>query len=441
MLSRDFYINELKKWKASPDRQPLIVRGARQVGKTTLVREFSQEYKSLIEINFEEQISIKKCFEGDLSPQYLIPLLEVSLGRSIRHADTLIFLDEIQECPRALLALRYFYEKAPEINIIASGSLIEFAIEKIGIPVGRTQELYIYPISFTEYLKNKLPQAEEIILNSLIKLDPLPEVIHQKLLSMLKEYLAVGGMPQILANYLENNSVQRVQELQNRIVSNYRNDIPKYAKKSDYAILEDVFLAIPAMVGKKFKYSNVNSEVRSYKIKEGVNLLQKAGVCHQVFHSSSNGIPLGAEIKREFFKLIFLDLGLSNALMGLEVDSFLKSDPEPFINRGGLAEQFVGQEIASSQRNQRAEMFYWARESKSSSAEVDYLVVNKTNIVPVEVKAGNSLNLKSLHLFMKEKHSEFGLHVSTRNIYRKNNVIGLPLYMLGHFLEHKLHLL
>ena len=431
-MQRTIY-NYLKKWKNYQTRKPLIIRGARQVGKTHVVRELGDTFESYVEINFELMPNIIQLFEKDLSPTRIIRDLSLITKQSIIPGKTLLFFDEIQEAPNAITALRYFYEKMPNLHVIAAGSLLDFALENIGVPVGRISFLYMYPMSFVEFLyatQNNL-LAEEILHHNLS--NPLALPIHTKLLDLLGIYMAIGGMPEAVKCWLDTENLAMCNTIHHQIISAYEQDFQKYSKKHQLKYIDMLFNRIPLYLGQQFKYSNIAKEYRKRELEPCINLLVKAGIIHQIYHSAGNGLPLGAEINLDKFKIIFLDIALSQAILGLETKDWIIDPLHAFINKGAIAESFVAQELlAYSDPNMQQKLYYWQRETRGSNAEVDYLIQKNSNVIPIEVKSGEGRSLKSMKLFLQNRpNSPYGVRFSIHNYSEFDGIHSYPLYAIA----------
>ena len=427
----------LRKWKESDSRKPLLLRGARQVGKSYVIKEFGKEFEYFAEVNFELFPELIKIFDSDLHPKNLIPKISAAVECRIEPGRTLLFLDEIQKCPQAVTALRYFYELMPDLHVIAAGSLVDFIIDEIGIPVGRVRNLYMYPLSFSEYLHaTQNSQLYDYLKKHDIS-EPLDDIFHNKMLTLLGEYFAVGGMPEAVEKWMNTKSLEEVAGVHNDLIDTYKQDFSKYASKNKVEHLETVFKAVPRLTGEKFVYSKVDQSVRSRNIKEAFNLLEKAGVVHSVTHSSGNGVPLGAQTKSSLFKAIFLDVALSQKVLKLETGSWIFDPESAIVNKGAVAEAFVGQELlAYSNYLSKKQLFYWVREKRGASAEVDYLESAGNKVVPIEVKSGTAGNLKSIKQFLKEKKdSDEGYHFSQRNFSENEKIRSFPLYAVWKIFE------
>ncbi|MCK4761681.1 MAG: ATP-binding protein [Candidatus Aminicenantes bacterium] len=420
----------LKNWKTDRQRRPLLVRGARQVGKSYTVNEFgNKEFDNLITINFELEPEYKDCFTS-LKPGAIIETISILSKKKITPGKTLLFLDEIQECPRAITALRYFYEQMPELHVIAAGSLLEFSLsqEKSRMPVGRVQYLYMKPLSFLEFLdalgENKSRQVVENI-----DLDNLPQpVIHEHLLALTKKYAILGGMPAVVEEYTASGDLTKCQQIQKIIIQTYRDDFGKYAAKVKHKYMEKIFYAVPKLVGKKFKYSHVDNTIPSRELKNALELLEKAGVLHRVKKTGGSGLPLEANSDERHFKTTFLDIGLMQNMCGLDREMLFSGDFMK-INAGALAEQFAAQELlAYRDPFQENRLYYWAREARNSNAEVDYLVPWNSYAVPVEVKSGKTGTLRSMHLFLEKYPAPVGIRISQQFFNTTPPVISIPFY-------------
>jgi len=420
----------LVSWKHSARRLPLLVRGARQVGKSFSVLEFGQkEFENLVVVNFEQNPEYKTVF-STLDPKEIIENLSLLTKTDILSGKTLLFLDEIQECPRAITALRYFYEQMPALHVIGAGSLLEFALsqEKFRMPVGRIQYIYMNPFSFREFLDavGEKPLSRKI---SEFSWDNMPtEVVHKRLLFLIKKYAIVGGMPAVIAEYISSGNLAACQRLQSAIIQTYRDDFGKYASKVKNKYLDKIFYAVPKMIGQKFIYSHVDQNIQSRELKEALFLLEKAGVIHRVKRTSGQGVPLEASASERFYKTIFLDIGLMQNICGLNGETFLR---EEFIqvNSGAVAEQFVGQEFLAYQNiYQEASLYYWVREAHNSSAEVDYLIPHISKAVPVEVKSGKTGRLRSMHLFLEKYSCLMGIRISQLPFNQTLPILSIPFY-------------
>lgn len=425
----------LKSWKNDPGRKPLLVRGARQVGKSFLVEQFGRaHFSSMAVVNFEFDRRTLACFET-LDPEKIISHLSLMLGQPIIPGETLLFLDEIQECPKAILALRYFKEKMPQLHVIGAGSLLEFTLNQaeFRMPVGRVQSLYIKPLSFHEFL---LAQNQEGLLDYLSNVDlqhPVEPAIHGLLLEKCRDYFVVGGMPEVVKNYVQHKNGMQAQVLQGTLLEYYQHDFGNYQAKVKLPYVKTLFDKLPALVSQHFKYRDVDADGLARDIKPALQCLKDAGLVYVVQATSASGLPFSSTVNERKFKVLFLDIGLVSHASHLSFEAIL-AQSLMLINRGALAEQFVGQELLAYGRHYEAQhLYYWDREKLGSVAEVDYVVNVGSRIVPVEVKAGTTGRLKSLHLFMKEKGVSLGVKVSQDPLSYTGGVLSLPFYLLHEF--------
>jgi predicted AAA+ superfamily ATPase len=421
----------LEKWKDHKYRKPLLLRGARQVGKTHAVRRLGKRFNHMVEINFELAKDAKLIFEKDLDPERILQELAAYAGRAkITPGETLLFFDEIQEAPEAILALRYFYEQMPQLHVIAAGSLFDFALEKVGIPVGRVSSMYMYPMSFLEYLvaSGNRESARAILENN--HKGSFSEPIHRLLMNLVGEYFAIGGMPEAVAKWVAERNPKESFQIHHDLIASYRQDIEKYASKHQMGFVETLFRQIPHMITEEFQYKNIHGEFRKRDLAPCLDLLCKANVVHKIHHSAGNGIPLGSEANLEWFKLILVDIALCQATLGFDLSTwFLQPGPE-FINRGSIAEAFVGQELLCyGNPHQKTDLYFWKRQAKSSTAEVDFLYEYNREIIPVEVKSGDGRTLKSMLMFL-EMHSgsSYGVRFSGQNYSQWQKIDSRPLY-------------
>lgn len=392
-----FIDDELIKWKESKRRKPLILRGARQVGKTYSLKEFgTNQFETVALVDLERNSTLRRAFDGDLSAKRMCADLEVFLRTKIIPGKTLLIIDEIQACPRAITALRYFFEEMPDLHVVAAGSLLEFALKDTSFPVGRIQFLNLYPFCFAEYLEAiGNPLASSSILQSP---DTISPVVHQLLCDELKKYFFIGGMPACLLAYNQEGSLRDAFEVQGEIVESYRMDFAKYTPQVDRYCLDAVFTTLSQSCGKQIKYTHLADGYSNPTLKKAFELLCLANIVRKVPSVDPSGLPLGATASPKTFKALMLDIGLMRYLSGMPSEvEYAKTDLHA-IYRGAMAEQFVGQEMTVSQNGS---LYYWSRQAKSSSAEVDYLAVINGKIHPVEVKSGAAGSLKSLHLFME----------------------------------------
>jgi len=418
--------NQVVDWKDSPRRKPLIIRGARQVGKTWLVENvLAHHFETLVTIDLEKRRDLHVHFSGNLEPKTLLSYLELATSRIIP-GKTLLFFDEIQACPHAIMALRYFYEQMPELHVVAAGSLLEFAFGKISIPVGRVQYLHMYPMTFYEYLlaMGKDRMAEYAITPPIKVAEP----VQQMILGELRSYFFVGGMPECVKVYRDSGSMVEAFQVQSEIIDSYRNDFTKYAPRIDTLCLDAVFLNVAKSIGEQLKYTRLNDGHSGQMNRKAIDLLVKARVIHKIPSCDPTGLPLGATANPKRFKALMLDIGLLQRLCQVPVELELQQENLLAMYRGKLAEQFVAQELLAWHSS---ELYYWARNARGSSAEVDYLAVRQGEIYPVEVKSGTGGSLRSLHLMLKKYLNcpkGLVLYSGTYKNLPEQKITFLPLY-------------
>lgn len=404
---------DLKNWFYRNDRRPLIIRGARQVGKSTLVKLFAQaEGLSLIEINLEK-MNLTSVKAAEFKIQFLLDEIQLKTKTRIQ-SNTLIFFDEIQESPLLLKYLRYFYEERPDIAVVAAGSLLEIALknENFSFPVGRVEFYHLGPMSFTEFL---WATGNDFLAEKLDALDLSPEVVTEAK-QQLVNYYYVGGMPLVVQTFINQQSLVPVREIQEQIIQTYIADFPKYNARINVERVEKVFYATVNQLGKKLIYQRLDTESNSRDIKKALELLIEARVLLKCVHSDSNSVPLAGEMDQSIFKLYFLDIGLVNAIMRLDFEILNQEMNQNFNTKGMLAEQFVAQHLAYIDNERRGpELFYWLRDKGTQKGEIDFILQKQSEIIPVEVKATATGHLKSLFYFCRDKNKKLAIKVSLDN--------------------------
>jgi len=437
----------LKEWTTRSSRKPLVVRGARQVGKSYLARMLAAEvFENLLEINLETDVDAPSLFESK-EPSRIVDLLEARYGTVVTPGRTLLFLDEVQAAPELFSCLRYFLEKMPQLHVVAAGSLLDFALDdhRFSMPVGRIEYLHLGPMNFEEFLtalgKDKLRE----FVCGFVPGQEVPEALHNELMRLARLFLVVGGMPASVRAFVQSGGPRESEGVKQSILSTYRDDFAKYGRQADRSRLEKVFTRVPRLVGRKFMYSRVDREERSRELGKALDMLCLARVTHRVRHSDANGIPLGAEADDRCFKVLFMDVGLLCRSCGLSILDIEGAEDVMLINAGAACEQFVGQHLLhSGEFYDEPEVHCWMRQKSQSSAEVDYVISVGENVVPVEVKAGKTGTLKSLHLFLRKKGRDFGLRFNAdvpslldaetslsdggKQPFR---LLSLPLYLVG----------
>jgi predicted AAA+ superfamily ATPase len=430
----------LQNWMQKKDKSPLLIRGARQVGKTYLVETVAKaHFDQVVVINFEFMPEYGACF-STLDPHEILKRLSLLSGNSIQPDSTLLFLDEIQQCPDAILALRYFKEKLPGLSVIAAGSLLEFVLndQNFRMPVGRVEFMYLYPLSFKEFL---LALGESALVSWIETVhlkdiqEPLYLTLHEKCLKRVREYCLIGGMPEVVKTYAQNpTNFQEVFNQQSKLVQGYILDFGKYAKSNvQHRNLQQIFGKLPHYVTQQLKYSHLHSELSSRDIKFSLEMLRLAGLCHFVWGTSGAGIPLEALVNEKKLKLIYGDVGLY--LRGLYFDpgNMLFEDLS-MTNEGSIAEQYVAQELLTQTPYfEKGQLYFWARDKSGSQAEVDYLWQWRNQIIPIEVKSGSSGWLKSLNQFRETYQTPCGIRISSRPLEFSEDarLWSIPFYLVS----------
>lgn len=423
----------LDAWRESPSRKVLLLRGARQVGKTYSVRRLGSSFDTFLEINFEEDPRLISFFEGSLSPSEINQKLTAYSGVSLKPGKSLLFFDEIQACPNAIRALRFYHEKMPDLHVIAAGSMLEFALSDIpSFGVGRISNLFLYPLSFREFLWAVGREELDQMVQNADPSRPLESVLHHELLEKFKLYQILGGMPAVIKAFVLGADLLVCQKVIDELVTTLQDDFAKYKKKAPVTRLMEVFRSAAHQAGGKFQYSKVAQGEASHGYKVALELLIKAGLAYRVTHTSANGIPLGAQIDPKKFKVLLFDMGIHQRLLGLDLSDYMLQRPVDLISKGNLAELFVGLELtATHDPSIRPQLFYWHREARASNAEVDYVVQRGEEILPLEVKAGTQGGMRSLFLFLEEKGVKSGVRFSHENFARMDKVEVIPIYAVA----------
>jgi len=421
----------LQAWRADSGRKPLIIRGARQVGKTYTARALGDSFEELVEVNLEREPALGRVFETDLDPRRIVRDLRLLTGKRIEPRRSLLFLDEVQEAPQAVRALRYFREELPELHVVAAGSLLDLALESIGTPVGRVDFLYMHPLSFVEFLS---AAGDEALAQALGAVREIPRPAHDLLLVRLGTYLAIGGMPEAVATWVRHGDLPRCRKVLAGLADSYRQDFTKYAKRHEIKYVDLLFREAPSLQGQRFVYSHVSGEHRARELAPALDLLEKAGVVHRVLQSPGSGCPLRAGARPDRFKVLFLDVGLAQALLGLDTAELILDASTAITHRGTIAKAFVGQEmIAYGFPWAGRELFYWHREARGSNAEVDYLLEDGGKVLPIEVKSGRRGKLKSMRMFLEKNGalSPYGIRFSLHPFSVVNDLVSWPLYAVA----------
>ena len=425
---------ELNSWLKDEYRKPLIIQGARQVGKTHAIKKFGEtEFSQTLYLNFEQDPELVKLFQGNLSPKVILENISLFFGKTIDAKTTLLFFDEIQIAPEALTSLKYFYEQAPEHFIIAAGSLLGVSVGKeSSFPVGKVNFLTMHPLTFNEYL---FALGEDLLAEKIKDLEnvkELPKVIHDKLLQRYKFYLFLGGMPEVVQHYINNKDVNKVRQIQNDILKAYEQDFSKYAAAKQAIKTSEVWNSIPyqlAKENKKFKYGDVRKKARSSTFELTIEWLKKAGLINLAYQISTPKIPLPGYTDYSKFKVYMLDTGLLGAMLNVHSNIVIYPDKIFTEYNGAFIENFVaGQLIGLGQR----QLHYW---SSASDAEVDFLIEGNGKVFPIEVKSGTNRNIKSLRSYENKYKPQNIYRLSQREYAQTDSFINVPLYAVEAFIK------
>jgi predicted AAA+ superfamily ATPase len=397
------------KWKINPRRKPMILRGARQVGKTFLIDKFGQEnFKYYLKVNPEKDSIVKSVFNSK-NPQLIINELSAIYNVPVVEGETLLFIDEIQLLPEAIASLRYFYEEMPGLHVITAGSLLDHTLNELpySMPVGRVEFAYMYPLNFNEFLMANKQDGLIAYMTDFSFKDTYSLAIHQKLTEYLRLYFFIGGMPEAVKVYLETKNLIEVGKVHSEILTSFKYDFAKYGTRKQQEHLNNCLEYSAKNIGKKVKYVNIDRNAHSSNLKDAMLKLELSRIIHLVRRTSSSKVPIDQYVDNNRFKPIFLDIGLVCSMSKIKL-----SDIGELVTNfeGVLAEQFVGQElIASFEHFEDGKLYYWSREAKNANAEIDFLVQVNNKIYPVEVKAGRTGTLKSLQLYLAEKNVNSGI--------------------------------
>ena len=446
----DRYLSE---WATRPVHKPILLRGARQVGKSTAVRHLGESFKYYVEINLEKQSNYIDLFKKDLDVTRIVPQMAAMCGTPIVPNETLLFIDEIQESQEAIMALRYFKEDMPNLHVIAAGSLLEFVLDEIPtFGVGRIHSMYMFPMTFDEFL---LANGEQLLLDARGQANidaPLPTPLHEKLIGLMRTFMLVGGMPESVVKWVQTHDFLQCQEVQDDIITGYEADFPKYKKKVDPQLLIATMKSAATQATKKFVYSRVPGEYKTAEVKKALDLFIKAGILIPVTHSSGNGLPLGDESDESIRKVLLLDTGLMLRLLNMTMGDtsaitaqILTATVADLVNKGPMAEMMAGLELLHYLTpNLHHDLYYWVRQAKNATAEIDYLLSRNMKVLPFEVKAGVQGGMKSLWDFMREKKLDQAVRCSLENFGKFDyidaeaesavrHVEVYPLYALSQF--------
>ncbi|MBF8263761.1 MAG: hypothetical protein HW387_1426 [Parachlamydiales bacterium] len=430
-MLRDIY-QLLGSWKSSSRRKPLILNGARQVGKTYALKHFGQtSYKKIAYLNFEKDEKLAQYFEGTLDPKQLIKILSIHTEVDIEPLHTLLVLDEIQECPKALNSLKYFCEDANEYHVVAAGSLlgVKTAGEK-GFPVGKVNFLHMYPMTFFEFLVALGQEKTCRFLEEYHTYEPIPTPIHEKLIQLLKLYFFIGGMPEAVAEYVKNESLNVVREIQLEILNAYEKDFAKHAPFNEIMKITTVWKQVHrqlAKENKKFIFAAIRKSARGRDYEDAIQWLSDAGLIHKSFLVESPKFPLSAYADSNIFKIFLADVGLLGAQGNLSPQTVIDGDLLFTEFKGALTENYVAQELIARRCK---EPYYWASEG---IAEIDFLIEEDHEIYPLEVKSGPSQKKKSLIVYNQKYSPAKLIRATTMNLKHDGDIYNCPLYLISRF--------
>lgn len=419
---------ELIEWKNSKKRKPLIIQGARQVGKTWLMKEFGKrEYKKVVYVSFDRNKKLKNIFSETVETDVLISALELSSNINIEPNNTLIILDEIQACPDALTTLKYFYENAPEYHIIVAGSLLGVALNSdTGFPVGKVDFMTLYPLSFFEFLSAIGESQYRNILEE--KKFKLITPFADKLIYLLKHYYYIGGMPEVVQDYIDNKNYNNIRKLQENILNSYEQDFSKHTSSAMAERIKYLWLSISSQLAKenkKFIYGAIKQGAKAREYEEAINWLRDSGLIYKVNRISKPELPIRAYEDLSAFKLYVLDVGLLGALANLSPQTIIDGDKIFTEFKGALTEQYVLQQLKNKPNKS---INYWT--SRSNVAEIDFILQKDNDVIPIEVKSSENLKAKSLTQYRKNFSPKYSVRTSLAQYKVDNDLYHIPLYMV-----------
>ncbi len=423
-------IAELINWKEKPNRKPLVLKGVRQCGKTYLLKEFGKRYyEDIAYFNFEETGALNTVFEKDYDVQRIVLELGLFAGKSLKPESTLIILDEIQECGKALTAMKYFCENAPEYHIVCAGSLLGIALQKqLSFPVGKVDFLTLYPMSFSEFLRACGPENLADYLDRFKKGDPLPELIAERFSTFLRQYYITGGMPEVVYTWKQTHSMEEVECVQQAIINSYELDFAKHAPAKDFPKLTAIWRSIPEQLAKentKFIFSHVKKGWRAKDLEDALEWLIAAGLVHKVCRIEKPFMPLSSYADDTAFKLYMPDIGILRKLSKLPYEVILDATPNYREFKGSLTENFVLCELIKSVDDS---LYYW---SSGNTAEVDFILQCASEIVPIEVKSERNVKARSLAEYRKKYSPKYAVKTSMRSETGGEEVLHIPLYLIA----------
>ncbi len=427
-------INELSDWKNATNRKPLIIKGARQVGKTWLMQTFGkQQFKQVVYLNFESSQRLQEMFKPDFNIPRIIEVIEIETNQKIDAANTLLIFDEIQEAEKGLTALKYFYEQAPQYYIVAAGSLLGISLQKNNsFPVGKVDFLQLYPLSFTEFLINL--DYSKLADSLALKNWAVIATFHQKLVELLRLYYFVGGMPEVVVNYIENKNLETVRQIQQKIIIGYQNDFAKHAPNDIVPKIKLVWQSLISQLAKenrKFIYGQLKKGARAKDFETAINWLVDAGLVLKVNRVQKPTMPLNAYADFDAFKLFLVDIGLLNAIANLDPKILLEKNNILTEYKGALTEQYVCQQLKI-----KTDLYYWTAEN--ATAEIDFIIQQQNQIIPIEVKAEENLKSKSLTTYVQKYAPATAIRTSMNPCRTETWFTNWPLYSIGELVNTQL---
>ena|SRR3990167_2752747 len=423
-------LQQLLQWKTNPNRKPLLLMGARQVGKTYLLHKLGRTYSNYVYLNFEDTPSLCELFSKNLDPHKIIKVLAIEKKTAIQSQHTLIIFDEIQACPNALVSLKYFCENAAEYSVCAAGSLLGVTLMHTkGFPVGKVNFLHLYPLCFSEFLEAINESELKNYIQTIEKIEPLPEILHEKLIHYFKYYLYIGGMPASVMQYIQTENFDLVRETQKEILDAYRLDFAKHAPTDQTLRINQVWECIPSQLAKenkKFIYSVIRKGARAKEFEIAIQWLTEAKLIYKTFNISTPKIPLKAYTHFDIFKLYLSDVGLLGAMTNLSATTLIHGDQLFQEFRGSFIENYVAQVLARLHN----ELYYWSSDGK---AEIDFIIEQDQIIYPIEVKSGISAKKKSLLIYAEKYKSSRLIRCSPMNLKQDGLILNVPLYLMDYF--------
>lgn len=435
---------ELIEWKEATDHKPILLRGARQVGKSSAIRHFGESFQYFLEVNFERDRDVLEIFEGNLNAKNIAEELSIYYHIPVIPNQTLLFLDEIQACPNAIKSLWFFKEDYPQLHVVAAGSLLEFALKDLGAyGVGRIRSMFVYPMSFDEFLTALGEDSLVRMKKSASTERPLKNVFYEKLVLHFRSFLLVGGMPAAVAKFINTKSYYEADKILSELKQTYLDDFAKYKGKTDPILLRQTLLSVARQTGSKFVYSKVQGGHSSVQVKQALGMLRDAGIIIPVWHTAANGVPLGAEINVKFVKYHLIDHALLLNILGIDdatntlTKELLVANAADLVDKGNVTEMVAGMELLKYMTTiERHDLYYWQNLSRGTVSEVDYVISHGLEVVPIEVKSGTKGSMASLYVFMDKPHIKYGIRCSLENFgeFTSPNgkkIIVNPLYAIS----------